>query len=120
MEAWLRPLGDTFSWHPPAAGAICWAHYRGAIPALEIVEKLRAQHGVLLCPGDHFGMPGFLRFGYGGGVQHFLEALPGNGRGPGGVVFPWRGSRREASAAKTPGRGCRRRGGGEDPANEAP
>jgi len=81
METWLKTFGDTFSWHPPAAGAICWAHYRGAIPALEIVEKLRAQHGVLLCPGDHFGMPGFLRFGYGGELQHFQEALAETERG---------------------------------------
>lgn len=81
MEAWLKNFGDTFSWHAPSAGAICWAHYRGAIPATEIVEKLRAQHSVLLCPGDHFGMPGFLRFGYGGDLQHFQEALAETERG---------------------------------------
>src|SRR5207237_9575752 len=81
MDARLKACGDTFAWCPPAAGAICWAHYRGAIPALEIVEKLRAQHGVLLCPGDHFGMPGFLRFGYGGELQHFQEALAETERG---------------------------------------
>jgi len=36
---------------------------------------------VLLCPGDHFGMPGFLRFGYGGELQHFQEALAETERG---------------------------------------
>ncbi|HYX81697.1 MAG TPA: aminotransferase class I/II-fold pyridoxal phosphate-dependent enzyme [Gemmatimonadales bacterium] len=81
LEAWLKSFGDAFSWHPPAAGAICWARYRGAIPATEVVEKLRAQHSVLLCPGDHFGMPGFLRFGYGGDLQHFQEALAETERG---------------------------------------
>ena len=81
MEAWLKNFGDTFSWHQPSAGAICWARYRGAIPATEVVEKLRAQHSVLLCPGDHFGMPGFLRFGYGGDLQHFQEALAETERG---------------------------------------
>src|SRR5881392_4173479 len=50
MEAWLKSFGDTFSWHAPSAGAICWARYRGAIPATDVVEKLRAQHSVLLCP----------------------------------------------------------------------
>ena len=81
MEAWLKNFGDTFSWHPPSAGAICWARYRGAIPAPEVVEKLRAQHSVLLCPGDHFGMPGFLRVGFGGELQHFQEALAETERG---------------------------------------
>ncbi len=75
MEAWLKAFGDTFTWHAPQAGAICWARYRQAIPAAEIVEKVRAQHSVLLVPGDHFGMPSFLRFGFGGDLQHFEEAL---------------------------------------------
>ncbi len=75
MEAWLKRFGDTFTWHPPQAGAICWARYRQAIPAGEIVEKVRAQHSVLLVPGDQFGMPSYLRFGFGGDLQHFEEAL---------------------------------------------
>jgi len=75
MEAWLKRFGDTFSWHAPQAGAICWARYRQAIPAGEIVEKVRAQHSVLLCPGDQFGSPSFLRFGFGGDLQHFEESL---------------------------------------------
>src|SRR5438094_8180595 len=37
MEAWLKSFGDTFTWTSPNAGAICWARYRGAIPAQEIV-----------------------------------------------------------------------------------
>ncbi|MGH7672354.1 MAG: aminotransferase class I/II-fold pyridoxal phosphate-dependent enzyme [Gemmatimonadales bacterium] len=81
MEAWLKGFGDTFVWHPPRAGAICWARYRQVLAAPEIVEKLRAQHGVLLVPGDHFGMPGFLRFGFGGELQHFQEALAETERG---------------------------------------
>ena len=81
MDAWLKRFGDVFSWHPPQAGAICWARYRGAVPATEIVEKLRVQHSVLLCPGEHFGMPGFLRFGYGGELSHFQEALAETERG---------------------------------------
>ena len=81
METWLKSFGDTFTWHPPHAGAICWTRYRPGPAASEIVEKLRAQHSVLLCPGDHFGMPGFLRFGFGGELQHFQEALAETERG---------------------------------------
>jgi len=81
MDAWLKKFGDLFTWHPPQAGAICWARYRGAVLATEIVEKLRAQHSVLLCPGEHFGTPGFLRFGYGGELSHFQEALAETERG---------------------------------------
>ena len=81
LEAWLKSFGDTFTWQPPQAGAICWAHYRGAMSASEIVEKIRAQHSVLLVPGEQFGMPGFLRFGFGDELQHFQEALAETERG---------------------------------------
>ncbi|HXM39462.1 MAG TPA: aminotransferase class I/II-fold pyridoxal phosphate-dependent enzyme [Gemmatimonadales bacterium] len=81
LEAWLKRFGDTFTWHPPQAGAICWARYRQALPGTEVVEKLRAQHSVLLVPGDQFGMPGFLRFGFGDELQHLQEALAETERG---------------------------------------
>jgi aspartate/methionine/tyrosine aminotransferase len=75
LEECLRRFGDTFTWHPPRAGAICWARYRQPVGALQIVEKMRAEHSVLLVPGEHFGMPNYLRFGYGDELQHFQEAL---------------------------------------------
>jgi aspartate/methionine/tyrosine aminotransferase len=81
LETWLKTFGDTFSWHAPQAGAICWVRYRQAIPAAEIVEKVRAQHSVLLVPGEHFGTPGFLRFGFGDDLKHFQEALAETERG---------------------------------------
>src|SRR5229473_2073569 len=57
LEEWLKRFGDAFTWTPPDAGAICFAKYKQAMDAPELAEKLRAEHGVLLCPGDHFGMP---------------------------------------------------------------
>jgi aspartate/methionine/tyrosine aminotransferase len=81
LEAWLKSFGDTFSWHPPQAGAICWARYRQGLSGPEIVEKIRAQHSVLLVPGDQFGMPGFIRFGYGEELQHLQAALAETERG---------------------------------------
>jgi aspartate/methionine/tyrosine aminotransferase len=81
LEEWLRRFGDVFTWHAPRAGAICWARYRQSVGALDIVEKLRAEHSVLLVPGEHFGMPNYLRFGYGEELQHFQEALGETERG---------------------------------------
>jgi len=43
-------------------------------------ETARAAQRAAL-PGDHFGMPGFLRFGFGGELQHFQEALAETERG---------------------------------------
>jgi len=81
IEQWLKRFGDTFSWHPPQAGAICLVRYRQAISALDLVEKMRADHSVLLVPGDHFGLPNHIRFGFGEELDHFQEALAETERG---------------------------------------
>jgi hypothetical protein len=75
LEDVLRRFGDTFDWNPPEAGAVCFVRYRQAVSALDVVEKLRVEHGVLLVPGEHFGMPGYLRFGYGGDLGELKRGL---------------------------------------------
>ena len=52
---------------------------------LDIVEKMRAEHNVLLVPGEHFGMPNYLRFGYGDDLTSFREALAETERGLKGI-----------------------------------
>jgi len=73
LDEWLRGLGDEVSWRPPRAGAICWVRYRRPVSALDVVDRLRVEHGVLLVAGDHFGSPGHLRIGY-GSEQGYLRA----------------------------------------------
>ena len=81
IEAWLRGFGDTFSWHPPEAGAICYARYRMAVSGLALIDHLRAAHDVLLVPGEHFGMPGYIRFGMGNDRTELEAALAETARG---------------------------------------
>ena len=81
IERWLKRFGDTFSWNPPQAGAICLVKYRQGISALALVERMRAEHSVLLVPGDHFGLPHHIRFGFGEEVHHFEAALAETERG---------------------------------------
>jgi len=75
LEAWLHRFGDTFSWLPPQAGAICFARYRPKLNGEELVERVRAAQNVLLVPGEHFGMPGYLRFGFGNEAAELGHAL---------------------------------------------
>jgi hypothetical protein len=75
LETWLRSFGDTFAWVPPQAGAICFARYRPKLNGEELVERVRAAQNVLLVPGEHFGMPGYLRFGFGNETAELGEAL---------------------------------------------
>jgi len=81
LERWLARFGDTFSWHPPAAGAICFARYRPPVSGIELIEHVRAHHDVLLVPGEHFGMPGYIRFGMGNERAELEAALAETERG---------------------------------------
>ena len=75
IEAWLKSFGGAFSWKPPEAGAICFARYHSALSGPELVERIRASQDALLVPGEHFGVPGYIRFGYGNHREELEAAL---------------------------------------------
>lgn len=64
LESWLRNEG-CFDWAAPDAGAICYAKYDLPIGSLELAERLRDEESVLIVPGIHFGMEGYVRIGFG-------------------------------------------------------
>ena len=49
----------------PKAGAFLMLEYDHEINSSELAERLRVEKDLLLVPGDHFGMDGWLRVGYG-------------------------------------------------------
>lgn len=59
----------------PRAGAIAWIRYRWKIGSLELVARLRDEKGVLVVPGDHFGMDGYVRLGFGNEAADLREGL---------------------------------------------
>ena len=65
IAAWLDAHGGLFSYAPPDAGAIVYARYHHPINSTELVTRLRQEKSVLIVPGDHFGMDGYLRLGFG-------------------------------------------------------
>jgi len=82
IAEWLDVHGDLFSYAPPDAGAIVYVHYDHAINSTELVTRLRTAKGVLIVPGDHFGMDGYLRLGFGdepaylrAGLEAFSAAI---------------------------------------------
>ncbi len=60
---------------PPGAGAVAFVRYRHPIESIELVSRLRDEHGVLIVPGSHFDMDGFIRVGFGGDPDHVTRAL---------------------------------------------
>jgi hypothetical protein len=75
IEAWMRGLDGEFTWRAPDAGAIVWPRYRTSANSSALAETLRAQHDVLIVPGDQFGMDGYLRLGFGPPADELQHAL---------------------------------------------
>ena len=85
VEAWLTEAGG-FRWIKPEAGAIIYVRYDHAINSTTLADRLREEKSVLIVPGDHFGMDGFLRLGFGeppeynraglDRLKEFLASLP--------------------------------------------
>jgi len=73
LEEWMRRRGSFFRFVPPRAGAIAYLRYGWAVNSTELVTRLRDEQSVLIVPGDHFGMDGFLRIGF-GNEPHDLRA----------------------------------------------
>jgi len=75
LERWLGGFDGLFNWRAPACGAICLTRYNHTVAGLDLAEKVRTDVSVLLEPGEHFGLPGHLRLGYGNKTSELEEAL---------------------------------------------
>ena len=116
---WLDAHADRFSYALPEAGAIVYVRYHDAINSTALVDRLRVEKSVLIVPGDHFGMDGYLRIGFGSETRylrdgldrldHLLRDLPAGARSDVARWSTWiccsSGSATSASAS----RGCSRR-----------
>jgi aspartate/methionine/tyrosine aminotransferase len=60
---------------PPEAGAIAFVRYPHAISSTDLTSRLRDEAGVLIVPGDHFDMDGYVRIGFGSDPTYLAHAL---------------------------------------------
>jgi len=75
IAEWLDAHGGAFGYVPPDAGAIVYVQYHHAINSTELVTRLRVEKSTLIVPGDHFGMDGYLRIGFGEQTDYVREGL---------------------------------------------
>jgi len=75
LRDWLDAHGDLFEYIPPEAGAITYVRYKHAINSIELVTRLRVEKSVLIVPGDHFHMDGYLRIGFGSETKYLKDGL---------------------------------------------
>lgn len=72
---WFADNADLVSWIPPQAGLLAMMRYTADIDSTTLANRLAGEAGVMLAPGDAFGMPGRLRIGIGQDPTIFREGL---------------------------------------------
>ncbi|MFQ6038106.1 MAG: aminotransferase class I/II-fold pyridoxal phosphate-dependent enzyme [Candidatus Aminicenantales bacterium] len=75
LTSWMDRQKGLFECVPPKAGAIAFPRYTLNMNSTALVDRIRETKSVLLVPGDHFEMDGFLRIGYGDQEEHLRMAL---------------------------------------------
>ena len=60
---------------PPVAGAIAYFEYDLPISSTALIDKLREEKSVLLCPGGQFGLDKGIRVGFCYDIQKTMTGL---------------------------------------------
>lgn len=74
-NTWFAAHSDLVNWVPPRAGLLAMMGYTADIDSRTLADRLAGEAGVMLAPGDAFGMPGRLRIGIGQDPAIFREGL---------------------------------------------
>jgi len=75
MRAWVDSFGGFLTFREPRAGALCLMRYESGMPSYELCERIRVKQSVLIVPGVHLGLEGFLRIWLGGKPEFLTEGL---------------------------------------------
>lgn len=74
LKRWIDQR-DALTHVPPEAGAIAFIKYPHPISSTTLTTRLRDEAGVLIVPGDHFEMDGYVRIGFGSEPTYLSRAL---------------------------------------------
>ncbi len=75
VRKWIEKRDPLLSHIAPEAGAIVFVKYQHAINSTTLIKRLRDERSVLVVPGDHFDMDGYLRIGFGSDPTHLEGSL---------------------------------------------
>ncbi len=74
LSEWISQ-NPRFSLCPPKAGGMAFVKYDAPINSTQLAHGLREEQGVLVLPGDVYGLDGYLRFGIGEKKAHLKAGL---------------------------------------------
>ncbi len=75
MRQWVESFGGFLAFREPQAGALCLVRYHSPEPSYELCERVRTTQSVLIVPGSHLGLEGYVRLWLGGKPEFLREGL---------------------------------------------
>ena len=75
MREWIAGFHGFLQFREPAAGALCLVRYGSDTPSYPLCERVRVNQSVLIVPGAHLGLEGYLRLWLGGKPEFLTEGL---------------------------------------------
>ena len=75
LQHWVDENQDWVSFVPPKAGGMAFIKYELNINSTELAHIFRNELGVLILPGDVYGLDGYFRVGIGAPTEHLREGL---------------------------------------------
>jgi aspartate/methionine/tyrosine aminotransferase len=75
MREWVASFDGFLTFREPRAGALCLVRYRSTTLSYPLCERIRVNQSVLIVPGVHLGLEGFLRLWLGGKPEFMIEGL---------------------------------------------
>jgi hypothetical protein len=75
MRQWAEGFDGFLTFREPQAGALCLMRYASPTPSYQLAERIRVQQSVLIVPGSHLGLEGYLRVWLGGKPEFLAEGL---------------------------------------------
>jgi aspartate/methionine/tyrosine aminotransferase len=75
LEEWMNKQKGNLRCVPPDAAAIAFVKYDLDINSTDLVMKLINEQSVMVVPGDHFGLDGYLRISFGLQKDYLLDGL---------------------------------------------
>jgi aspartate/methionine/tyrosine aminotransferase len=75
VREWVASFGGFLTFREPRAGALCLVRYSSGTPSYSLCERIRVNQSVLIVPGVHLGLEGFVRLWLGGKPEFLTEGL---------------------------------------------
>ena len=75
MRNWVESFAGRLEFREPRAGALSLVRYQSATPSSDLCERIRINQSVLIVPGVHLGLEGFVRLWLGGRPEFLAEGL---------------------------------------------